>query len=118
MPPEVLFPPFKSVFLQDSFEHEFDFVVPFKTIQSQLTFSPQNVPVLVMLNQASGALLYSFGFDFSRTTPEKIFCNKGEPEKLESVLVRKSFVHGQSKVVVNIKNIFGLRNTMKDSSTE
>lgn len=115
---EILYPPFKSVFLRNDFTYEFKFRVVAKQMETPLTFTPGNVPVLVMLNQASGNLIYSFGFDFSKIKKESVMANKGESSKFESILVRKSYVNSQTKVVVNIKNIFGLSKTMDNGNEE
>lgn len=115
---EILYPPFKSVFLKNDFTYEFKFKIPVKNVTTGLTFSPKNVPVLVMLNQASGNLVYSFGFDFSKTKEEVIMKNSGETSKINTILVRKSFVNSQTKMVINIKNIFGLSNTIDTGNEE
>jgi hypothetical protein len=65
-----------------------------------------------MINEPAGNMIYSFGFDFKSTDINKIKNNKGNPEKFSVLLIRRSFVDANSGILVNIKSIFGLSDTI------
>ena len=103
---EILFAPYKCVFIEKEFEYKLNFNVPQKNIDSFLKYHSNNVPIIIMINEPSGNLIYSFGFDFSKTPVDKIIKNK--TGNISTLLIKKSFADKKSGALINIKNIYGL----------
>ena len=97
---------------------QFEYSVPFKQIEEMLKYTSSNTPALVMINEPSGNMIYSFGFDFKNTPISKIKENPNQSQKFSTILIRKSFVDAQSGTLVNIKSIYGLSDTMEEKTTD
>ena len=113
---EIKFPPQKCVYVLEDYSTDLSFSIPLDNLENFLTFKNNNVPVIAMINQSTGNMIYSFGFDFSKTSRESIIKNKHG--KFETILIRKSFVNAQTGIISNIKNIYGLSNTIENSNDE
>jgi hypothetical protein len=113
---EIQFPPQKCVYVLENYKTDLSFVIPLNNLEAFLTYSSKNVPVIIMINQPTGNMIYSFGFDFSKTSKNSIITNK--QGKFETILIRKSFVNAQTGITSNIKNIYGLSNTIDHSNDE